>query len=52
MPKVSGYTPVKKLKVSTTRKNKSEVKFLKKYQLYGVTDNFLLFSPSMIFKLS
>ena len=32
-----GFTPVNKLKVSTTRevKNKSEVKFLKKYRLHA-----------------
>ena len=41
-------TPVNKLKVSTTRevKNKSEVKFLKKYRLHaaqpGATDIVLL----------
>ena len=31
------YTPVNKLEVSTTRelKNKSKVKFLKKYRLYA-----------------
>ena len=38
------YTPVNKLKVSTTRevKNKSEVKFLKKYRLHAARVIFLV----------